>query len=98
MENNLQQGKKSNVLRLHPAAGGAHATAPIQPDNDCMIRLQQVLRITGVGRSTWYKLVKKGEAPAGKLVSAGIRAWSEVECRAWVASRPSAAPGATEES
>lgn len=62
------------------------ATAPIAP-RDRLLRLPEVLRLTGVGKSTWYALMAAGRAPRGVCVTPRCIAWSEQACLAWVHAR-----------
>jgi prophage regulatory protein len=59
--------------------------APIQRDR--LIRLSETLRIVGVGKSTWYALMKQGKAPRCVQVTPRCVAWSEAACMAWVQDR-----------
>lgn len=44
------------------------------PDH-ALLRLDDVLEVVGVGRSTWFSGVKSGRYPAPVAVSARLRAW-----------------------
>jgi len=44
---------------------------------DRAIRLDEVLRITGLGKSNWRDMVARGEAPKGFHLSARCIGWSE---------------------
>ena len=52
-----------------------------------LIKLKDVMCVTGLGRSTVYKYVASGEFP--KPVSLGVRAvaWVEEEVQEWVLSK-----------
>jgi prophage regulatory protein len=58
----------------------------IETLNDRLIRLQQVLEITGLCRSVVYKLAKQGEFPTQVNVGRSAR-WSERQVRRWVADK-----------
>jgi len=67
----------------------------IETFNDKLLRLPQVLEISGLCRSVVYKLAKQGQFPA--QVTVGVRGarWSEKEVRDWVADRLANARRAT---
>ena len=54
---------------------------------DRLIRLQEVLRLAGVGKSTWYALMKTGDAPKGIQLTKRCTAWSENAILTWVQNR-----------
>jgi prophage regulatory protein len=64
---------------------GAHATNLVQRDR--LIRLPEVLRVVGVGKSTWYALIQANKAPKGVSITPRCVAWSESACLAWVQAR-----------
>lgn len=53
-------------------------------DNMRLIRLKEVMKISGLSRSGIYKFIKEGKFP--KSVSLGVRsvAWVEQEVQDWV--------------
>lgn len=62
---------------------------------DRLIRLAEVLRITGVGKSTWYALQAEGKAPQCVRVTPRCVAWSERACLQWVQDQIAQAASAT---
>ena len=56
-------------------------------ENSNLLRLQQVMDRTGLGRSSIYAMTSKGEFP--KPIKIGLRssAWLENEIRDWVRDR-----------
>jgi prophage regulatory protein len=54
---------------------------------DRLIRIQEVLRLVGVGKSTWYALMSQGLAPRCVQVTPRCVAWSEQACLTWVQDR-----------
>ncbi|MFZ7309343.1 helix-turn-helix transcriptional regulator [Comamonas jiangduensis] len=44
-----------------------------------MLRVPQVLKILGIGRSTWYAGIKKGEFPAPRKMGSRISLWPQSE-------------------
>jgi len=61
-----------------------------------MLRLPQVIDLTGLGRDSIYRLGNAGCFPKPRKLSKRASAWREDEVRAWIESRPladrSAAP------
>ena len=60
---------------------------------DRLIRLQEVLRIAGVGKSTWYSLAAQGLAPRCVKITPRCVAWSENAVLSWVQARLQEAAG-----
>ena len=58
----------------------------IQPDR--LIRLRDVLGLTGLSRSTLYRKKRVGDFPESVELGARVVGWWESEVRAWMASRP----------
>ena len=54
---------------------------------DRLIRLQEVLRLVSVGKSTWYALMSQGLAPQCVRVTPRCVAWSEQAVLSWVQAR-----------
>ena len=52
-----------------------------------LIRLREVMEITGFGRSQIYKLINIGEFPKQIQISQGAVAWLESEVEAWMEER-----------
>ena len=52
-----------------------------------LIRLREVMKITGFGRSQIYKLINLGEFPKQIQISPGSVAWLESELEAWIEER-----------
>jgi prophage regulatory protein len=63
------------------------APGPAAPTRDRLIRLPEVLRLTGVGKSTWYTLVNAGKAPRPVQLTARCVAYSESAVLGWVQDR-----------
>ena len=55
-----------------------------------LIRLPDVMRITGLARSTIYDLERAGQFPGRVRITPVASAWREDEVRAWIDSRPRA--------
>ena len=49
-----------------------------------LIRLPEVLRRTGFGRSHIYNLINRGEIPKQIQISSGAVAWLESEFETWM--------------
>lgn len=56
--------------------------------NDRLLRLPEVKRRVGLGRSTIYRRMRDGTFPAARDLGGGVIAWSEAEVSEWIASRP----------
>jgi len=54
---------------------------------DRFIRETEVQRITGLSRTTRWRLERAGEFPSRRRLSANAVGWLEREIRSWVASR-----------
>ena len=52
-----------------------------------LIRLPDVMKITGFGRSQIYKLINIGEFPKQIQISPGSVAWLESELETWMKER-----------
>ena len=55
-----------------------------------LIRLPEVSRLTGLGKSQVYALANASKFPAPIKLSERCSAWQESEVRAWIAERISA--------
>ena len=55
-----------------------------------LLRRRQVEEITGIGRSSIYRLMKSGEFPQRVRVGRNAVRWRESDITAWVESRPEA--------
>ena len=56
-------------------------------DEDRFIREAEVQRITGLSRTTRWRLEREGKFPSRRQLSDNAVAWLESEIRAWRASR-----------
>lgn len=56
--------------------------------NDRLLRLPEVKRRVGLGRSTIYRRMRDGTFPTARDLGGGVIAWSEAEVSEWIASRP----------
>jgi len=52
-----------------------------------LLRLPDVMRITGLRRSSIYDMVRAGTFPQAIPLTKVARAWSEAEVQEWIASR-----------
>jgi prophage regulatory protein len=55
-----------------------------------LIRLREVMHLTGLGRSQTYALVAQRKFPAPIKISERCAAWPEAEVCAWIADRVAA--------
>ena len=58
--------------------------------HDRLLRCCQVEEITGMSRSSIYRLMKSGEFPPRVKVGPAAVRWRESDITAWVESRPEA--------
>ena len=56
-----------------------------------IIRVRGVLAMTGIGRTTLWKLCKSGDFPAPLQLSEKCIGWRVAEIQQWIESRPKAA-------
>ena len=61
------------------------------PEPAMLLRIGAVIRTTGLGRSTIYRLITSGEFPAPVRLSARAVAWRRADVESWSAGRPSTA-------
>lgn len=52
-----------------------------------LIRIREVMQLTGISRAYIYVLAQKGEFPAPVKLTERSSAWVEEEVRAWIESR-----------
>ena len=52
---------------------------------DNLVRLPEVVRRTGLSRTTIYRRMDAGTFPRQAQISAGLVAWYETDINAWVA-------------
>lgn len=58
------------------------------PPTPRMLRLPEVMRLTGLGRDAIYRLGREGQFPRARKLSAHATAWREDELREWIETRP----------
>ncbi|MGO9592269.1 MAG: helix-turn-helix transcriptional regulator [Steroidobacteraceae bacterium] len=59
-----------------------------------LLRLPQVIELTGLGRDTIYRYIREGRFPAQRRISDRASAWRADELAAWIESRPVVTRGA----
>lgn len=57
-------------------------------DMPLLVRLPMVMRLTGLGRSTIYRMVAAQKFPSPVRLSARAVAWRQSDLNAWSESRP----------
>lgn len=66
--------------------------------NTCrLLRLPEVIKITGLGRDTIYRYIREGRFPRQRRLSERTSGWREDEVQAWVDSRPVVEPPESKE-
>lgn len=63
----------------------------VHMSNDVLLRLPEVKRLSGLSRSTIYRLEAQGDFPARVRLSERATAWRSTEVFSWLAARPRAA-------
>jgi prophage regulatory protein len=63
-----------------------------------LLRLPEVIEITGLGRDTIYRYIREGRFPRQRRISERASGWREDEIGAWVDSRPMVEPPESRES
>lgn len=53
-----------------------------------LLRVKQVVALTGLSRATIYRLERKGRFPTRRKLSLNSVAWRDSDVRAWMTSRP----------
>lgn len=53
-----------------------------------LLRLRQVIAITGLGRDTIYRYIRAGQFPRQRRITERASAWREDEIKEWINSRP----------
>ena len=53
-----------------------------------LLRLPQVIELTGLGRDTIYRYIREGRFPAQRRITDRASAWRADEVAAWIESRP----------
>ncbi len=71
--------------RGHPQA--AHAADQVMAAQPILLRLPMVVRITGLARSTIYKLISQNQFPVPIKLSTRAVAWLQSEVEGWISSR-----------
>ncbi|MDR0666305.1 MAG: AlpA family phage regulatory protein [Campylobacteraceae bacterium] len=51
---------------------------------DRLLRLKEVLHITGRSRTSWYKQIQEGKAPAPAVSCHRFAAWKESDIKAYI--------------
>ncbi len=58
-----------------------------QTEQSRLIRLPEVLRMTGLSRTGVYDRIREGKFPAPVSLGASAVAWVEIEVKAWIQAR-----------
>ena len=54
---------------------------------DRIVREEERRKVTGISRSTWWRLERQGQAPKRRQISENAVGWLESDLRAWLATR-----------
>lgn len=63
-----------------------HAQKPVVP-RDRLLRLPEVVAMTGTSKTTIYDLMKAGKFPARTKITARMAVWSEAAVLTWIQAR-----------
>jgi len=66
---------------------GGEVPSPKSANPDKIIRIKEVLNLTGLSRTTLWRLEKRGQFPARLLLSAGSVGWRNKEIITWIESK-----------
>ncbi|WP_415717840.1 helix-turn-helix transcriptional regulator [Maridesulfovibrio sp.] len=69
---------KENMIQAHTTQT---TTSLATVNDDCFLRLNEVLKILSVSRSTWWANVKKGTYPQPYKISERTTAWKIADIR-----------------
>ena len=69
-------------MSAFPYDRAAHCARPVR-----MLRLAQVLEVTGLGKTKIYDLQAEGKFPMRVKITSHSVAWIEAEVQAWLADR-----------
>lgn len=76
--------QRSNEL----PSGGAFGLSPQPSSFTRLLRIRQVMEVTGLSRMTIYRLEQAGKFPRRRQLGANSVAWSEADISQWADSRP----------
>ncbi|WML90857.1 AlpA family transcriptional regulator [Thiothrix lacustris] len=62
-------------------------TPELQVINERLIRLPEVIQMTGISRTTVYEYIKRGTFPKSYRLATRLTAWKLSEITAWIDSR-----------
>lgn len=69
---------------------GQPPSPPAGPPSAVFFRMATVMRMTGLGRSTIYRLIAENKFPSPVRLAKRAVAWRSVDLEQWSADRPSA--------
>lgn len=65
----------------------SHSTSPLPANSHRLLRVDAVLALTGLPKSTLYRMIAERRFPAPVRLSERARAWPEAEVQGWIADR-----------
>lgn len=71
------------------------ATSINKQTSNRMLRVKELVTITGLSKTTLWRLEKVGDFPARKKLSVGAVGWSLLEVENWISGRDVIVSGAT---
>jgi len=65
-----------------------HAKTESNPSSSRIVRLPTVMRMTGLGRSTIYRMIARQQFPGPVRIGDRAVAWRQDELDSWINARP----------
>jgi prophage regulatory protein len=88
---NARRAPNMKMFKAQPGLPMNDAINSSQPSNDdgavLLLRIATVVRITGLGRSTIYRLMADDQFPAPVRVTSRLVAWRRADLQCWVDSK-----------
>lgn len=76
--------RAAHAVSNRQAAQAAEIPAQHLLSSGGLLRLPQVLALAGVSKSTWWKLVRDGRAPAAIKLTDRCTAWRAADVAEWI--------------
>lgn len=77
-------------LTFEPVKRRSNKQPAIDPAQERLMRRPEVLRVTGLSRSSMYRLIEKLDFPRPVALSAKTVGWPASQVNAWIAARVAA--------
>lgn len=84
----MSAARSNSALMIGGAARPSTSVAPVTHSRPIrMLRLRQVIDVTGLGKTKIYELQAEGNFPMRVKITSHSVAWIEEEVQAWLAAR-----------